>query len=62
MSRIPPGSTVSLVGRPFLSRCMDCRRLIIANALAWFGDFAGDRSGQATYPVRCTDCAKARRK
>jgi hypothetical protein len=56
------GATMSMSGRAFLRRCVDCRRLIFANAVAWGGDFAGDRGGEATYAVICTDCAKARRK
>jgi hypothetical protein len=57
----PAGATLSMSGRAFLRRCMDCRRLILANAISWAADFPGDRGGSTTYPVICSGCAKARR-
>lgn len=61
MSEPPRGATLSMSGRAFLRRCTDCRRLILANAIAWGADFAGDDPGEATYAVICTSCAKKRR-
>jgi hypothetical protein len=57
-----PGVTISLAGRAFLGRCLDCRRLIFANAMTWGADFAGDSPGSREFPVICTTCAKARRR
>ncbi len=52
------GRTMSQSGPAYFTRCVKCKRLVMANEMYAGPDFTGDGAARWIYPVVCSECVR----